>query len=125
MSGKTIYTCRPFSISRCINPLSFNRFLSNKCIVWIGFLPGGSSSITLMSRSPYRLMASVRGMGVAVITRTCGGFSFFFQSLARWATPNLCCSSITASPRLANLTVGSIKAWVPINIWSDPSCSLW
>ena len=34
--------------------------------------PGGNSSITLMSRSPYSVSASVRGMGVAVMTRTSG-----------------------------------------------------
>ena len=42
-------------------------------IVVTGFLPGGISSITDTSRSPYRVMARVRGMGVAVITSTCGG----------------------------------------------------
>ncbi len=33
---------------------------------------GGNSSMTEKSRSPYSVSASVRGMGVAVITRTSG-----------------------------------------------------
>ena len=37
-----------------------------------GVRPGGSSSITETSRSPYSVSASVRGIGVAVITSTCG-----------------------------------------------------
>ena len=61
-------------------------------------------------------MAKVRGIGVAVITKICGGHSFFFHKAARWATPNLCCSSITTKPKFLNTTVGSIRACVPINI---------
>ena len=34
--------------------------------------PGGSSSSTLTSRSPYTVIATVRGIGVAVITSTSG-----------------------------------------------------
>ena len=46
------------------------------------------------------VIVSVRGMGVAVMTRTSGAGSREV-SLARCATPNLCCSSITARPRCA------------------------
>ena len=46
------------------------RFPSVAWMVCTGFLPGGSSSITDTSRSPYRVMARVRGLGVAVITST-------------------------------------------------------
>ena len=42
-------------------------------MVWTGFRPGGSSSMTETSRSPYNVIANVRGIGVAVITITCGG----------------------------------------------------
>ena len=48
------------------------------------------------------VIVSVRGMGVAVMTRTSGAGSRAV-SLARCATPNLCCSSITARPRFANV----------------------
>ena len=34
--------------------------------------PGGISSSTLTSRSPYTVIAAVRGIGVAVITSTSG-----------------------------------------------------
>src|ERR1035441_8622383 len=37
-----------------------------ECLVTMGFRPGGISSITLTSRSPYIVMARVRGIGVAV-----------------------------------------------------------
>ena len=33
----------------------------------MGFLPGGNSSITLTSKSPYIVIAKVRGIGVSVI----------------------------------------------------------
>ena len=48
----------------------YTRFLipSVTLKVSIGFLPGGSSSITDTSRSPYRISESVLGIGVAVIT---------------------------------------------------------
>ena len=36
------------------------------------FLPGGMPFITETSKSPYTVSASVRGIGVAVITRTSG-----------------------------------------------------
>ena len=40
--------------------------------VTIGVRPGGISSSTLTSRSPYTVIAAVRGIGVAVITSTSG-----------------------------------------------------
>ena len=92
----------------------------------MGFRPGGSSSMTDTSKSPYKVMARVRGIGVAVITKIWGGMPlFFFHSLARWATPNRCCSSIITKPSLSKLTTSSIRAWVPINSCNSPdsSCS--
>ncbi len=50
-----------------------------------------------MSRSPYTVSASVRGIGVAVITRT-SGHSPLPRSVARCTTPNRCCSSMTTRP---------------------------
>jgi hypothetical protein len=72
----------------------------------MGVRPGGSSSSTLTSRSPYTVMAAVRGMGVAVITSTSGTAwppsSALARSAARCSTPKRCCSSMTTTPRLAN-----------------------
>ena len=42
-------------------------------MVWIGARPAGSSVSVEVSRSPKTVIATVRGIGVAVITRTCGG----------------------------------------------------
>ena len=89
----------------------------------MGFLPGGSSSMTLTSRSPYIVMARVRGIGVAVMTSTCGGFRLLLHSLALCATPKRCCSSMTASPKCANCTVSSMMAWVPTNICTSPQAN--
>ena len=47
--------------------------------------------------------ASVRGIGVAVITST-SGFQPFARSTARCITPNRCCSSTTTRPSGANST---------------------
>ena len=38
----------------------------------MGLRPGGISSITETSKSPYTVIASVRGIGVAVMTRMWG-----------------------------------------------------
>ena len=48
------------------------RRVSGSTTVLIGVRPGGSSSMTETSRSAYAVMASVRGIGVAVITSWCG-----------------------------------------------------
>ena len=42
-------------------------------MVWIGARPAGSSVSVEVSRSPNTVIATVRGIGVAVITSTCGG----------------------------------------------------
>ena len=89
----------------------------------MGFLPGGNSSITLTSRSPYIVIAKVRGIGVAVITKTWGGCALFPHILALWATPKRCCSSTTATPNRANWTLSSITACVPTRIWTSPFSS--
>src|SRR5439155_25914067 len=62
------------------------------------------------------VIVRVRGIGVAVITSTSGAGSRAV-SLARCATPNLCCSSITASPRFENEIDSYSKACVPTMIW--------
>ena len=55
-------------------------------MVRTGLRPGGSSSITLMSSSAYRINARVRGMGVADMTSTCGRCAPF-AAAARVADP--------------------------------------
>ena len=62
-------------------------------------------------------MANVLGMGVAVITSTCGGILAFSHSFARWATPKRCCSSTITNPRFLNCTTSSITACVPTTMW--------
>ena len=105
ISGYTIYICRPSFICSLMNLKTLNLFLSNLCTVVISFLPGGNSSIKDISRSPYALMASVLGIGVAVIISMCGGVLLFAHNLLLCATPNLCCSSIIASPKFLNFTL--------------------
>ena len=49
-------------------------------------------------------MATVLGIGVAVMTRTCGRLSAALaRSASRCSTPNLCCSSITTRPEVGEL----------------------
>ncbi len=62
------------------------------------------------------VIVRVRGIGVAVMTSKSGAGSRAV-SLARCATPNLCCSSITASPRFENEIDSYSKACVPTMIW--------
>ena len=91
--------------------------------VSIGVRPGGSSSSTLTSRSPYTVIAAVRGIGVAVITSMSGTApsAVFARSAARCSTPNRCCSSTTTTPRLANSTASWIRACVPMAMSTVPS----
>src|SRR5439155_16721657 len=81
--------------------------------VMMGVRPGGSSSRTETSRSPYRVSERVRGMGVAVSTRTCGAWpraaALSIRRL-RWRTPKRCCSSMATKPRRANATLSSMSA---------------
>ena len=85
----------------------------------MGCRPGGISSMIDRSRSPYRVSASERGMGVAVITSRCGLVPLE-RSAARCSTPKRCCSSTTTNCRSANVTGSSIRACVPITILIPP-----
>ena len=77
-----------------------------------------------MSRSPNTVMATVRGIGVAVMTRTCGRPSpALSRSASRCSTPNRCCSSMTTRPRSANWTCSSSRAWVPITMPASPEAA--
>ena len=70
------------------------------------------SRTTETSRSPYTVSASVRGIGVAVITST-SGIRPFDRSVARCTTPKRCCSSMMASPSEWKFTVPCTSACVP------------
>ena len=59
------------------------------------------------------MIASVRGMGVAVITSTSGATFRPLDNAARWSTPNLCCSSMTTSPRRGGGVFSCRSACVP------------
>ena len=83
------------------------------------FLPGGIVSIVLISISPYSVEASVRGIGVALISRK-SAFSPFARSALRCSTPNRCCSSAMTRPRSANSTRSWIRLCVPIRISALP-----
>ena len=89
---------------------------------WSGWLrgPAGSSVSVETSRSPKTVIATVRGIGVAVITSTCGGVPALSVSAARCSTPKRCCSSTTTRPRSANCTCSSSSAWVPITMPASP-----
>ncbi len=65
--------------------------------------PAGSSVSVEVSRSPKTVIATVRGIGVAVITSTCGGCPALPVSAARCSTPNRCCSSTTTRPEVVEL----------------------
>ena len=66
-------------------------------------------------------MATVLGIGVAVMTSTCGRLSAALaRSASRCSTPNRCCSSMTTRPRSANWTCSSSSACVPITIPASP-----
>ena len=65
-------------------------------------------------------MATVRGMGVAVITRVCGAWPALSRRASRCSTPKRCCSSTTAKPRSANCTASWIRAWVPTTMPAAP-----
>ena len=90
-------------------------------VVPIGDRPRGSSDSVEVSRSPNTVIATVRGIGVAVITSTCGGLpsGCLVRRACRCSTPNRCCSSTTISPRLAKKTPSDSSAWVPTTI---PAC---
>ena len=98
INGHTTYACIPALTFFCKNAKMRFRILSPTAYVLTGFLPGGNSSITDISKSPYKISASVRGIGVADIISICGLFPFA-ASFALCSTPNLCCSSATTNAR--------------------------
>ena len=86
----------------------------------IGDRPAGSSVSVETSRSPKTVIATVRGIGVAVMTSTCGGTFALARKASRCSTPNRCCSSTTTSPRSWKSTVSWISACVPTTMPASP-----
>ena len=116
MRGHTTYACRPPRTSsptraqvRSIQP---GRSSGTTWVV-IGARPAGSSRSVEVSRSPKTVIATVRGIGVAVMTRTCGGSFPLPRNASRCSTPNRCCSSTTTRARSRKSTCSSRRAWVP------------
>ena len=95
----------------------------NQCVS-IFFLPAGNSSKIDTSISPNAVIASVLGIGVAVMKRT-SGFKPLSLKIRRCSTPKRCCSSVMTNPGLLKITSGWISACVPINksISPNSSCS--
>ncbi len=73
--------------------------------------------------SPKTVIATVRGIGVAVMTSTWGGRMPFSRSASRCSTPKRCCSSTTTSARSANWTCFWIRAWVPTTMPASPEAA--
>ena len=96
---------------------------SGTTVVWIAARPAGSSRSVEVSRSPKTVIATVRGIGVAVMTSTCGGLPALSVRAARCSTPKRCCSSTTTRPRSANCTVSCSSAWVPTTIPASPEAA--
>ena len=92
--------------------------------VRIAIRPSGAVRRVDTSRSAYRTWPRVRGIGVAVMSRTCGApFRAFASRAPRCSTPNRCCSSTTASARSANATASWSIAWVPTTTRACPVAS--
>lgn len=70
--GQTQYACRPWRAAWAIWPMTSSRRASATSLVTTGVRPGGNSSITETSRSAKKVIASVRGMGVALMLSWCG-----------------------------------------------------
>ena len=119
ISGQTTYACLPLSISSRTKLYTLSRDLPVTAFVRIGLRPAGSSSIAETSISPNRIMARVRGIGVADMTRQSGSVPFSLMS-DRCRTPKRCCSSVITSPRWANRTPGWISACVPTTTSTAP-----
>ena len=67
MAVQTQYACSPPAHARRMRATISDRRCEGATAVSTGVRPGGSSSITETSRSAYAVIASVRGMGVAVM----------------------------------------------------------
>ena len=97
-SGCALTAASTSSAIRChtlaTSALSLNR---TKWVV-MGWRPKGNSRSVETSKSPKTVIATVRGIGVAVMTNKCAGVCALFLRASLCSTPNLCCSSTTITP---------------------------
>ena len=89
----------------------------------MGWRPLGSSARVETSKSPNTVIATVRGIGVALIAKKCGECSPEAARAMRCSTPKRCCSSTIATPRLFNRSPFVTKAWVPTTKSGSPASS--
>jgi hypothetical protein len=82
-------------------------------LVSIFCLHSGNWSIILTSNSPKKAKAMERGIGVAVICKTCGELNFLKTALC--LTQNLCCSSIHTNIKFLKSTSSCNTACVVTN----------
>ncbi len=73
--------------------------------------------------SPKTVIATVRGIGVAVMTSTWGGRIPFSRKASRCSTPKRCCSSTTTRARSANCTCFWMRACVPMTMPASPDAA--
>ena len=128
MAGQTTKAWRPCATSSRMRSQARStqcglRAVSTKT-VFTSARPAGRSRSSMVSRSPKTVMATERGMGVAVITSVWGWCSDFAASAARCSTPKRCCSSTTTKPRSANPTSSDNSAWVPMTIPASPDATV-
>ena len=111
IKGATIKTLLLFEIDFSI---SEKIFLSSSFIIFVViFLSLNGKSVNVeTSKSPYKVKAKVRGIGVALI-KSKSAFSPLDVNSILWLTPNLCCSSIIAKPSEPYEISFENKAWVP------------
>ena len=125
--GTTTYTWWPASISSRarLHSRDAQAGFSARGTTWVEIFwrPAGRVSSTDTSRSPNTVMATVRGMGVAVMTRRCGRAPSVPRRPSRCSTPKRCCSSTTTRPKSWKRTSSESRAWVPITIWAAPAAS--
>ncbi len=124
MRGHTTYAWWPPSTSSRTRSQARERKcgLSRAGTTWVamGERPAGSWSRTEVSRSPKTVIATVRGMGVAVMTSRWGGCLPLPRRASRCSTPKRCCSSTTTRPRSWKRTLSSIRACVPTTTPASP-----
>ena len=85
--------------------------------------PGGISSSTLRSRSPYNVSDSVRGIGVAVITRMSGESPFAPSALPLLNAESMLLVDDRETEACVNDVVFWMSAWVPTTSWARRSRS--
>ena len=128
MRGATTNTWRPWATSSRTRSharsTQAGRRRASTTVVVTSARPCGSSASVETSRSPNTVIATDRGIGVAVSTSTCGRACARSVRTARCSTPKRCCSSTTTRPRSTNWRWSASRAWVPTMIPASPEAIL-